>query len=986
MKALKWTIAPLFFFLCAGAGAQVTGGGEIYYRLVSGKKYLVTAHIYRQCDKAPLAGLDGFVIADTFRIPMNFVRTNIQRINDTCGDPCNIKNAVSRKGFEKHTFEDTVDFNQGPYQVIKSQQICEVRFAIHQQLRDPNIMTHNVGTGMFYLDAMVNICLSFQKVHSPVFSFDPKLIYACNQPVWYTPGPMDTMDFDSMSFALDTPMIDRHKPVTYNAPFNVLIPMTPYCPPNPGIINCRALPNAKPPRGFYFDPELCQMGVTATKCDEVATVKFRACEWRRDSSGKFVMIGYVCREMLARVTQQKDNNPPYFIGSTKKAVCNGNTICFNIETKDEPFLPKQTVPDTVTLLWNYGLPTAKFNILNPSEREKTAQFCWPSSATNTGTYIFSTMAYDKVCNHSLTSSGYLIRQLGKSDYKKSFTIDNCNKVRYKVEPIDSTKKVSGYINIINSAGKNLFSSGGMKDSFTINANGTFYIRYTISSFGNGACPVVMYDTLQVSNALLKGFEYPFVDTSVCSSYPFELGFKPSSIPGISSWTWLRNDTLISNTDSILKGHIYKTAVFRLKITDTRGCRSESIRTYQAYKVNQDLFVYANRYCPGEVKTMVAMTNTLAKPLVSRWIYNGVDTSFAGDTFTLLPKGNMNIHVRIIDKNHCIVDDDFTLDSLFKPTLTLSVHKTKYCEDSTVEVSGKLAYSKNITQTIWTINGVDTITPPTLKLKWAFNDTSEVILRIKGDFVCTGPDTMLVTPIRNPEVSLMASAPVCSGSTASVRASIEPGLSNRTITWTMDGKALAFADTLYTYATQKNSMFKVKVGNESVCFDEDTVSAFVFPLPELWVEYKIMVNQYEKLEMKTVKPYVSYKWWNGKTTRNIDLWAYELGPPGGYRLWCEVQDSNGCVDSDTFYIYTDNFTSIGVTAKDKIQLYPNPASDQLVIHSAIEGQARLYNSEGKLVVTLDILAGENLLSVDGFANGVYSLEVGGVGYRVVVFRE
>jgi hypothetical protein len=986
MKALKWTTALLIFFFCGGAKAQKIGGGEIYYQLLSGKKYLVTAHVYRQCDQASLKRLDGFVMADTFRIPMNFVRTGIQRINDTCGDPCNITNAVSRKGFEKHTFEDTVDFSQDPYEAIKTQKLCEVRFAIYQKLRDTTINAHTIGTGMFYLDAMVNICLNFQNVHSPVFSFDPKLLYACNQPVWYTPGPADTLDFDSLSFTLDTPLMNISSPVAYNYNYNVLIPVYPYCPPNPGVVNCRALPSAKPPRGFYFDPELCQMGVTPTKCDEVTTVKFKACEWRRDSSGKFVLIGYVCREMLGKVFQSKDNNPPYFTGLKKYSICNGNTLCFNTETRDEPFLPKQTVTDTVTLFWNHGIPAAKFKITDSAAREKTGQFCWtPSAPAKTGDYHFSTMAWDRICNSSISSSGFLIRHYEKSNFKKSFTLDKCNIIRYQVQPGNSSGIAAGNIIIINAANKTVFYSERMQDSFTLNANGTYYIRYNISSYANLSCSLLRIDTFQVSNALPKGFEFSSADTAVCSSYPLQLGFQPFRVPGISSWSWHRNDTLFSNTDSIIEGIIYGNASYVLNITDTRGCHSVSTRKYQSVKVSQDLVFSSNSYCPGDVKTITAMTDKLAMPVVSRWIYQGIDTTFPGDTYKLLPKGYFFVKLRVTDRNHCINDDLFSLDSLYKPVLALSVNKQKFCADSLVEVSGKLSYNRPVTQTIWRINGVDTITPVTFRLKRSFKDTSEVILRIKGDFLCTHPDTINVKPINNPEVSLSAPA-VCTGTSATVRATIAGGLDKKSISWTRDGKPIAFSDTLYSFPVKQRTLFKVKVGTGSLCYAEDTIAADILVQVPLRIESQGSFHRFERVEMQTSDPYASYKWWNGMNTRKIELFAWELGPPGYYQLWCEVQDSNGCIDRDSFYIYTNNYTSIHETEKKVLQVYPNPASEQVIVYSIIEAEGNLYNSEGKLISSIRLSRGKNILNLEGYADGVYILMTGGCGYSVVVLQE
>jgi len=70
----------LFFSLVLKLQSQQIGGAEIYYQLISGQKYLITAQVYRQCDKAPLTHLDGFVIGDGNWYPMNFKRIRIEKI------------------------------------------------------------------------------------------------------------------------------------------------------------------------------------------------------------------------------------------------------------------------------------------------------------------------------------------------------------------------------------------------------------------------------------------------------------------------------------------------------------------------------------------------------------------------------------------------------------------------------------------------------------------------------------------------------------------------------------------------------------------------------------------------------------------------------------------------------------------------------------------------------------------------------------------
>src|SRR6478672_1494904 len=110
-------VALLCVLTACQAKAQTIAGAEIYYELVAPLKYKVTAHVYRLCEENPLTGLKANVYGDTVVRAMNFQRISIVKLNDTCGNPCQIQNQISNHGYEKHTFIDTVDFNSAPYNV-----------------------------------------------------------------------------------------------------------------------------------------------------------------------------------------------------------------------------------------------------------------------------------------------------------------------------------------------------------------------------------------------------------------------------------------------------------------------------------------------------------------------------------------------------------------------------------------------------------------------------------------------------------------------------------------------------------------------------------------------------------------------------------------------------------------------------------------------------------------------------------------------------
>ena len=175
---------------------------------------------------------------------------------------------------------------------MKDAGCCEILIKVEQCCRNGAITT--ISPGNFYTDAMINICNIGTKCNtSPQLSIPPVAYVCCNQPFTYNNGVREVIDGDSLAYELGTPLNANNSNETYTGSFTQTIPMTPYCPPNPGVINCRALPNAKPPRGFYFDKETGDIVFTPTKCDEVGVIVIKITEWRRDSATrKMRIIGF----------------------------------------------------------------------------------------------------------------------------------------------------------------------------------------------------------------------------------------------------------------------------------------------------------------------------------------------------------------------------------------------------------------------------------------------------------------------------------------------------------------------------------------------------------------------------------------------------------------------------------------------------------------------------------------------------------------------
>ncbi len=706
---MKKLLLSFCLFQLSGLWAQKFAGGEIYYEQLSSKKYKVTAQVYRVCSDSSLNSLNGFVISDSFKTSMNFKRVSIARINDTCGNPCNVQNKSSNPGFEKHVYVDTVDFNKAPFNKYVKAGNCFVNFAIQQYKRDSSSNIKSSGNNLFYIESKVNICFNITKNKSPEFAFEPKFLTCCNQPFIYNMGIIDSSDVDSLALELAPVFSDYATPVSYNGSYTAQIPMTPYCPPNPGIINCRALPNAKPPRGFYFDKETGDINFTPTNCYEIGVIRVMVSEYRKDSTNKFILLGQVSREMQVKVKICSDNNPPYFTGNNKYSVCENSQICLTIATKDDPYLPTQTKPDTISVLWNQGISGATCKVKDPSAREKEMEFCWKTPYSQAPTYNrFAVIAYDKMCNIGMSSKGYFISKKPLAKTERVYTIDQCSQLKYQIKPIDSINtplNKYSYITTIAAADnptKTLFTSYKNIDSFKAPYRGKYLIKTQTNNL-NFNCPSNTIDTIELFTA--KAVVVSTKDTLVCQGDSLFLSPYNDNFSQYR-FKWYDSDfgKAVADTQAIYAcKQNGLTKKIRYEITLNKGC------------VYQDSFTMTSRgafsiqpngknhtLCSGVIDTLIASNFKGTAPFNLEWTVDGQLTS-GNDTFSIRLYKDATIKLRVSDITGCAAEDTIRIHVIPLPKIGLS--DTTLCYNDTAIIKSQLSIKDPNFSYEWLVDNV-----------------------------------------------------------------------------------------------------------------------------------------------------------------------------------------------------------------------------------------------------------------------------------------
>jgi hypothetical protein len=476
-------------------------GGSIRYDALGNNQYKIIATINRSCEGEALTSLPSISVFsgnNNFSVPC--VRTAINNISTYCpsAQPCNIANAISNPGLEQHVYEAQIDFNSSTYAVFKTVGNCMVYFGLSSSKRSDSIS--NISTNNFYAEAMINLCALGNSLSntSPKQALIKNIDVAQNAPFIFVHDGIDLTDNDVLDFELIAPLSAHQTKETYTGNLSDTIPMTPFCPPNFEVVNCRPLPNAKPPRGFFYDKKSGKLYITPTR-KEVAALCVRMNEYR-DINGSLELIGYSSDEFVFNVRPFFNNNPPSITGINRFNLCEGDSINFQVTTNDDISFPNQTVADTTSLAWNYGIPGSHITTVNPTAREKTYNFKWKTKIGDgkKEPYRFVIQVKDNQC----PSSAYVYRDYEilvspKPNVSIANRIEQVNTLYLVSTGADTNDEYRYKWSVRNSNDSLLYVSFNEKDSILLPKAGQYFIDLLVNNQPNN-CSSQFYDTIQVN--------------------------------------------------------------------------------------------------------------------------------------------------------------------------------------------------------------------------------------------------------------------------------------------------------------------------------------------------------------------------------------------------------------------------------------------------------------------------------------------------------
>lgn len=695
MKSILILISVLFFAKDSLYATHMMGADMNYYCLGDGK-YKIVAKVYRDCrgvafnfpDGKAFGGNNGNMSCGQENL--TFTRTSIKDISSSCStsmNPCGSPNTANQQGgVEEHTYEIIIDITKSPYSTWLANGCCEINFAIGQCCRNGALNT--IVPNNFWTTCQINIC-NLNKCKntcnsSAQFSNVPVAYACCNQKFEYNNGAIDTVDYDSFSYKLvDGINSLPNGPVTYVSPYSAEYPMKPFCIPTSSI-TCVPNPNSNPPKGFFMDKTSGDIVFTPVKCDQVGIVVIEVKEHRKDSSGNWVEIGKTRRDMQIIVRDDCNyNNSPTISNDKYKDPCEGDLICFKIYAKDVTFTPNQTIPDTTDITWNRGIPGAKLTILNPKDREKTAEFCWQTKIGDARevAYAFTVSVTDNHCDiPAKATRGYRIKVKPRAFSTRKYDILKCGRFAFTANQALGFKGNADYKWSVRDSNKLEIKYTTKKtDTMQMPHGGRFYIVHTVNnSYG---CPTSYIDTVD--------FPWPpkvvlaTKDTYACYGTTTVLVPKISNAKAPFHYYWTRPiDHIAGDTNNVLSiPNIISDSTIIVKINDADGCvfydtavifvkplpvvnlgKDQRICTYQT-----ETFDAANADTVKYLWNTGETTRLITKNIAGNYIVTITDTTWLcsqKDTVELIVNDTV-VSIAGLDKAICN-RDELLLDAKHKP--------------------------------------------------------------------------------------------------------------------------------------------------------------------------------------------------------------------------------------------------------------------------------------------------------------------------------
>jgi len=1022
---MKKTLLLVFIFITSfQLFAAHTSGGEITYRFIGNKKFEVTVIYYRDCRSIPLFGVNYSIrcSATGTTKTLSLTRISIRDISATCatiGIPCSPSNTTisgSNPAVEEHLFKDTLDFggNESSFyscsKILIGTGICCRNGAI----------TTGGGNNDFWVYSTLNLSNSLTN-SSPYFNVPATLIANCNQPFRVSFQAIDTVDKDSLSYGFTDPLASWTSKTTWTGNLNSLEPFTAYYPSGYNKSKGPA-PDNTPPIGIYLDPETGLLSGQPTDCNETTIMAISVKEWRKDTSGKYVQVGEIVRDIQLIIKTGTGNNYPSITANSSYQLCEGERFDLKIPSTDKPFTPpapgKQVLNDTVRMSYNMNIKGGIFAIDNSNVKQDAGVFQWKPQKGDARKfpYIINITVKDNAC----PNVGMVSRAIKLYVYPKVNVSSKVKKIANNIyeHQLDISDKSQSYIrlNSVKSdypydtrafyfkSSKDL-NSGEDLDTLIINKNGTYILTQNyVSSVSCNQKTIT--DTLKITGIMDVSLSYN-IDTVICKDLLTRFDAKVLNAKKPVQYTWTAGSWSQTDTLGYIEKAFNKSETLHLTVKDANNTIRNTRLNVGVYDLPEMEPLQDKKTCEGF--TALGIAKSLKKDtLFYSWSINGTEVS-TNDSLVLSNPGKYVL--QSINKRNCWIHD--TLEFSHFVTTKVAVNSGKYCQEKNSLVQSELFKKGSepslFSQLIWSLprtlpkpggnfcklSDLLSDTDPSLAINYLLQfDKSRVELpqgSLKDSLKfgiqawdlngCTSNAILTLVIVKHPAIEFgFRSFPICTYDTLDLNSKVlaEGSTSWSTLNlagytvWPASGN-ISNGIILPNYFSRAGGNYKVKItaDNES-CLTKDSVDIVVnsVPIPKIsYTTYFDSIKFTDNSQFAT-----SRKWYLNSVYVGKDA-ELRLKKSDVHFIPLKLELNNATCRSDTTIQL--NTASVKQHLETPFTLFPNPTSGLLNIETQsdwFDSRFEIMDLTGKILIQGELTGSQTQIPLSALENGLYLIKI------------
>lgn len=887
---------------------------------------------------------------------------------------CSINCAIPYS-FKEYTFEDTIDFSHNSLIAFNNNSACDIYFTLISASRQN---TSIISGNSLNISSFLDKCNSAENSSPEVKSF-AQLLAPCNMP-YYNREIINDINNNQLEYELQPVLNSGNTKATYNNNLDYKYPLYVFCPPNLGVSNCKPLPNASPPRGFYFNTSKPEIIFTPNDCDQSSIISYRINEYKNDSNGIKQLSGFMDYQFSIFVLDE-NNFAPIITAPKTIQFCTNNNNDYEINITDELNSPLQTKLDGIGYKINFLPKGAKITTVDSSINNVKLRLSFHPADSQVTTQLHSIeiIAYDLNCTHKLIN-------IHRIEYK----INSHSVIAHKIKKLSCSK--IGRAPLFNNASANwkiqkenvLYYHGrSFIDTSISLPKGKYQIFSTYNTY-NG-CIFTLHDSIELDSSSIPKV-YLGRDSVVCPNDTFII--NSTIINGKAPYRYKWNNYSLNNMSAFYTTG--SSSPIYIRVFDDNQCVfTDTINI----RKNREIKVYHNYNsvptCKGDSSNISIYSNSSSFEKY-QWSTPTMSGASNSPTSIKIPfYENTPITIRAIDKSSpCF--DEVQLNYLVLPTPNFTkLISHENCQGDSLILNADLS-SNSIKKTEWKYNNKYYSTP-NLKIQNLVKNVN-VFLTYTDTSNCQFYDTSKITiyPKINKSIPEINS---CNGEVLNLfNNGFEPLIQGY---WNYSSPKI---DSLGNIQLNKNEIIDIEYRSQykqcnslqkaRIFVNKDSVYATLkanVTLNSNGIYTKFTFPEYFKNGSKTQ---FEVHYGNGsyirlnKTTSPV----YYTYPFGSEYYPFMVSKSQKC--TDTFYIQQpitmDYVKGNELAINDFVKIYPNPTPNALFIELAFNSEYKITDALGKEIESGKLNPGLNSIELEN--KGIYFIHLisdkGNFVYKVI----